>query len=243
MSSSFAALQERLLEGGIAPRHVKRYLRELTEHLADLAEAQRAGGLGEADAAAAARAALGPDADLADAMLKQRDFRSLSARFPWLVFAVVPPLALFAGFFLWVFVVVMLGIAVGMDPAHGKIPAPGWYAGTAGVLVLAANFLATPLLAFLLAWMAQRQRMNLLWPLLGMALILLLNMHGMVTADARNFSIGGGNVLRLSYNLSHSKGPFHPPDIFNWPAFLGQAMLLCVPVIWLLWMRRKAAAA
>src|SRR5690242_4469842 len=143
MPMRFDALEDLLLRGGIAPRHVKRYLRELGEHLADLTQAQREAGFDEADAAIRARAALGPDHELADAMLKQRDFRSLSARFPWLVFGVVPPLALFAGFFLWVFVVVMLGIAVGLDPAHGDVllGAPGWYAGTASVLVFAANFL------------------------------------------------------------------------------------------------------
>src|SRR3569833_1509433 len=99
-SEAFAGLEDRLLRGGIAPRHVKRYLRELTEHLADLTEAQRDLGHDQTDAAARARAALGPDAELADAMLKQRDFRSWRARFPWAVFGLMPPLALILGFLL-----------------------------------------------------------------------------------------------------------------------------------------------
>ena len=51
MSAPFDPLRERLLRAGIAPRHVRRYLRELTEHLADLTAEQRAVGYDEADAA------------------------------------------------------------------------------------------------------------------------------------------------------------------------------------------------
>ena len=94
MSEPFKVLEEKLLRGGIAPRHVKRYLRELGEHLSDITEAQTSAGHDAPTAAARARAALGPDQELADAMLKRSDFRSLSARFPWLVFGVLPVLAL-----------------------------------------------------------------------------------------------------------------------------------------------------
>jgi hypothetical protein len=240
MPAPFDGLEDRLLRGGIAPRHVKRYLRELGEHLADLTEEQRAAGHEGADAASRARAALGADEELAQAMLKQRDFRSVRARFPWLVFGVMPPLALSLGFVLWVFAMVLIGIAGGVFPPHFEVrpPAPAWYAWTAGSMMFAANFLAAPLFAFLLAWMAQRQRMKPLWPLLGMALILLLNMHGMVAADAKNFSIGLGSVLSLRFG----KSPFHPAHIFNWPTFLGQALLLCLPLAWLLHARRKTGA-
>jgi hypothetical protein len=44
MALLFDELRERLLRAGVAPRHVRRYLRELSEHLADLrAEEERAG--------------------------------------------------------------------------------------------------------------------------------------------------------------------------------------------------------
>jgi hypothetical protein len=239
MPVPFEALEDRLLRGGIAPRHVKRYLRELSEHLADLTQAEVEAGFGADDAAARARAALGPDAELADAMLKQRDFRSWRARFPWLVFLLMPPLALIAGFVLCTLVMVLVGVSGGAIIPHRGIPlpVPGWYAGTASSLMFAANFLVAPLLAFLLAWMAARQRMKPFWPLLGMALILMLNMHGMVQADAKYFSIGLGNVLTF-----HSgKGPFGSGHIVNWPTFLGQAALLWLPLAWLLWTRRRLA--
>ena len=44
MSKPFGELRERLLRAGVAPRHVRRYLNELDDHLADLrAEEERAG--------------------------------------------------------------------------------------------------------------------------------------------------------------------------------------------------------
>ena len=44
MSAPFEALEDRLLRGGIAPRHVKRYLRELHEHLIRHFRSARSGG-------------------------------------------------------------------------------------------------------------------------------------------------------------------------------------------------------
>lgn len=38
----FDAVAETLLKGGIAPRHVRRYVSELSEHLEDLTAEQRA---------------------------------------------------------------------------------------------------------------------------------------------------------------------------------------------------------
>ena len=39
----FETVAETLLRGGIAPRHVRRYVDELSDHLEDLNERQRAG--------------------------------------------------------------------------------------------------------------------------------------------------------------------------------------------------------
>src|SRR3954469_1786907 len=94
MSAPFEGLRETLLRGGIAPPHVRRYLRELDEHMADLVAAQQAEGYQGEDARSRARARLGADAELAQAMIEQRDFRSFSARFPWLVFTLLPPLTM-----------------------------------------------------------------------------------------------------------------------------------------------------
>ena len=243
MPAPFEALEDRLLRGGIAPRHVKRYLRELSEHLADLTQAQSDLGYDAADAAARARAALGPDAELADAMLKQRDFRAISARFPWLVFGVMPPFALILGFLLILIATVLIGVAAGaIVPDHRyphTVPIPLWYHWTASGLLFAANFLFTTALAFLLVWMAQRQRLKTVWPLLGMAVILLMGLHGDFSADTRRVSIGLGTMLPF-YPV---KSPFGPLPRIDLPTLAGQAALLCLPLAWLLRARRKIAAS
>ncbi|MBV9548706.1 MAG: hypothetical protein JO256_03420, partial [Alphaproteobacteria bacterium] len=223
-SDRFANLEDLLLRGGIAPRHVRRYLRELSEHLADLTQAQREAGFDADDAAARARAALGPDQDLADAMLKQRDFRSLSARFPWLVFGLMPPFLLILGFALVMFCAVLIGVKAGIIvPDHKPhLPAPSWYHWTANGLMFAANFLITTGLAFLLVWMAQRQRMKPLWPLLGMAVILFLGVHDAFDADTKRLFIGLGTLLPFY----PAKGPFGPWGSIYVPTLAGQAVLL-----------------
>lgn len=84
----FDAVAETLLKGGIAPRHVRRYVRELADHLDDLTAQQRAAGYDGEDAGSRARARLGGDSELAQAMLDQPGMRSWPARMPWLVLPV-----------------------------------------------------------------------------------------------------------------------------------------------------------
>jgi hypothetical protein len=237
MSAPFEGLREQLLRGGIAPRHVRRYLRELDEHMADLVAAQQAAGYQGEDARSRARARLGADAELAQAMIEQRDFRALSARFPWLVFGLLPPLAVIVCSVILVMTLAGIGVASGAIVPDQKIhpPVPGWYAWTASIIIFAVNCLVTPALGFLLAWMAQRQRMKPVWPFLAMVLILFLGLYANFEADAKNISIDLGTVLPI-------RGPFGMGGFIRWPSFLAQALLLILPASWLLWTRRKAGA-
>jgi hypothetical protein len=59
----FDALKERLLRAGIGPRRVRRYLAELTDHLAELTAQEEAAGDRPAEAATRARILLGSDDD------------------------------------------------------------------------------------------------------------------------------------------------------------------------------------
>ena len=88
----FDAVAETLLKGGIAPRHVRRYVRELADHLDDLTAQQRAAGYDGEEARTRARARLGDDSELAQAMLEQPGMRSWPARMPWLMFLLLPPI-------------------------------------------------------------------------------------------------------------------------------------------------------
>ena len=65
MPKPFHELRERLLRAGMAPRHVRRYLSELADHLADLKAEEERAGLNRTDAETAALARLGGIDDLA----------------------------------------------------------------------------------------------------------------------------------------------------------------------------------
>jgi hypothetical protein len=88
MSKLLDELRERLLRAGVAPRHVRRYVAELNDHLADLVAEEEHGGLGRSAAEAAALVRLGGVEELAGAMEERHELRSWSAKAPWAVFAV-----------------------------------------------------------------------------------------------------------------------------------------------------------
>ena len=104
MAKPFHELRERLLRAGVAPRHVRRYLTELTDHLADLRAEEERAGRSRADAESAALVRLGGMDDLAKAMIEQRQFRSWSARVPWAVFSLTPLLLLAGAWFVALFI-------------------------------------------------------------------------------------------------------------------------------------------
>jgi hypothetical protein len=85
-------LRERLLRAGVAPRHVRRYLRELLDHHDDALRAELTKGAPVAAAHEAAWARLGTAESLAQGMLERPELRSTAARFPALVFGVGPVL-------------------------------------------------------------------------------------------------------------------------------------------------------
>ncbi len=99
MAKPFHELRERLLRAGVAPRHVRRYLRELAEHLADLRAEEERAGLSRTDAESAALMRLGGMDDLAKAMIGQRQFQSWCARAPWAMFGLAPPFVLAGAWF------------------------------------------------------------------------------------------------------------------------------------------------
>jgi hypothetical protein len=234
----FDDLREQLLRAGIAPRHVRRYLAELRHHYDDLVAEERAHGITGPAAKEAAIARLGSTGELAAALLAKPQLRSVTARHPWLSFAILPPLGVIVGFALVVIATQLVAIRGGAYiPRQGFVaPAPTWLVWTLQSTIFALNFLVVPLLGALLAWAAQRQRMKLLWPVLGMGLLLLLHVHGIFRMDTQ------GRIGRGFSTIIPLPGLFGSAR-FYWPAFLAQAALLCLPLAWLWRARRKTAAA
>ncbi len=227
----FDAVAETLLKGGVAPRHVRRYVRELDEHLDDLMAQQRASGYDDEDAALRARARLGDDAELAQAMLDQPGMRSWPARLPWLVFLLLPPiltavigLALYAAFYY---------VGNGAAKINAVLPVPeSGLIGFSVAAMTAVNVLAVPVMATLLAILAQRQRLKLRWPLLGIGLLLLatpmLSSHFGHHHDGR-LGLQYGLVIPIRWSLV----------MRHWPLMLSHVLAL-LPAAWLVGRGRAA---
>ncbi len=232
----FRNLREQLLRAGIAPRHVSRYLAELRHHYDDLIAEEHAHGINGPAAHEAANARLGSNDELAASVLAKPELRSITARIPWLVFGILPPLATIMCLVVLLIVMVLVAIWGGaIVPDHPQ-KIPTWFAWFAQGVMLAINFLVIPLLGWLLAWAALRQRMKPLWPLLGISLILMLNVHGHFRIEGTRVGADVGTIIPF-------KSPFGPGGVIDWAAFLAQAGLLCLPLAWLWRSRHKTIAA
>jgi hypothetical protein len=180
----FDKLSERLLRAGIAPRHVHRYRRELSDHFDDLVREEKAGGTTRELAETRALSRLGSDEDLAQAMLARPELQSFMARHPWAVFGVGPVVMLGLGFaaalFLEVGVIVFLNwllhSVIGYMP--GSSAAKVANAKTATQIFTIYNTLAVYGAPLLFAWLfyrvGSRQRMPAAWIVTGVTLVCIL---------------------------------------------------------------------
>jgi hypothetical protein len=200
----FESLRERLLRAGVAPRHVRRYLRELNEHYEDALNAELAKGLERTAAEDAARLRIGTEGALAQSMLERPELRSRAARFPALVFGLGPVLA-WSG--VLVGTVCVLRIVLGnAAPSQHSAPLLDTAAFALGVLY----FRILPVLLGALAFAAAAQRrLPAYWPLAGGALVDLL--AGTVTVH-----VLGTSGIGVSSSLVPFSELFGPRDL---PAF------------------------
>ncbi len=174
----FDRLTERLLAAGIAPRHVRRYARELSDHYDDLLREEVAAGAGRELAEARALSRLGSEDDLAEAMLARPGLRSLTARYPWAVFGLGPvallALSVVGGLYFEFWLINHTGFVFrwfGMQPSLAT-------ARKATAIYTIYNTLIVyggPLLfAWLFYWIGARQRMRPAWIVTGVALFCVL---------------------------------------------------------------------
>jgi hypothetical protein len=225
----FEALRETLLKAGIAPRHVRRYVRELDEHLDDLTAQQRAGGYEGEDAEMRARALLGEDRELAAAMLEQKSLRSITARAPWLVFLLLPPvLAAVIGLVLYA-AVYFIGYGAARISALLPLPESGLTTFSTAAM-RAVQVLAAPAMAALLVLLAERQRLKPAWPLLGIALLVLLTpLFAAHFGPHHKLQIGYGLVIPIRWSVATR----------FWPVVLSH-ILAVSPAAWLIHRRSTA---
>ena len=230
----FGDLRETLLRGGVAPRHVRRYLAELGEHLDDLTRDQHEIGYDNEDAAMRARARLGSDDELAAAMLAQRQFRSWTARAPWAVFLILPPIAALAFATLVIGSLALVGKYFGFMPLS-EHSAPLWFQTLAANLWAVANLAAKALAAILFVAIAARQRLKLIWPFIASMLLLVLVVQSEVL-----FAAHGKGYLKLGFGLALFPQAWTKIGE-NWLQIGAQYVMTILPVLWL-WRRSLARA-
>lgn len=167
----FEGLRERLLRAGLPPGHVNRYVMELREHLVDLEAQERAAGFPPQEASHRARALMGSEEHLAQAMIRVAP-RSLAARAPWSVLALLPTLLLLCA-------VATTGSLMFhlLGPVRGIAPPdmPAAYAILIATVSFVATYLIGPLLAAGCIVAALRQRLTSRWIWVGLALIALIS--------------------------------------------------------------------
>jgi hypothetical protein len=177
MPEPFESLGETLLRAGVAPAHVGRYLRELSEHAADLAEEEMEAGRAPDEAMAAARERLGTDAALAEAMLAEPALRSWTGRAPFATLVVGPVLLLILA---WLLAVLGIVLLIGNHaPARPTWLPPPWLplqsvSRIGAALLDLVQFAAPLMIAAWAALLGARQRSRPIWPLLGCSAVALI---------------------------------------------------------------------
>jgi hypothetical protein len=205
MAKRFHELRERLLRAGVAPRHVRRYLTELADHLADLRAEEERTGRSRVDAESAALLRLGGMDDLAKAMIEQRQFQSWCVRAPWAMFGLGPVFLLglvwcAALFVLWSGWQIFLP---GADTPFGSRPGAHRIFEVANIYFQVDRliyFAAPILVGWGIGLIAARQRFNAVWPTVGLVLIALMGGTAQVQAS-RTAVPGGLGHIRIDFAL------------------------------------------
>ena len=205
MAKPFNELRERLLRAGVAPRHVRRYLAELTDHLADLRAEEERAGRSRADAESAALTRLGGMDDLFKAMVEQRQFQSWCFRAPWATYCVAPIFLLAGAYFVACFIlwsgwkVFMPGMNTPFVRLDGLDGFAIFYFGVGRLIYFGAPIV----IAWGIGVIAARQRSREVWPTIGLVLIALIGCTTRVHASRSAFP-GGVEHVSMGFGLGPS---------------------------------------
>jgi hypothetical protein len=229
-------LREILLRAGVAPRQVRRYLTELTDHLADLSAEEERAGRSRTDAESEALARLGSIDHLAKAMINQRQFQAWSVRAPWAMFG-LGPLFLLAGAWFVALFILWSGWKIfmpGADTPLGVAARSMYSLANIYFQIDRAFYFGAPILiGWWIGLVGARQRLNALWPIVGLVLIALIG--GTTRVNASRTAVHGG-FGHISMNFA-----LGTPDqrIFYGP-FHAMAILSLTVLPYLIWRFQKA---
>jgi hypothetical protein len=202
VAKPFYDLRERLLRAGVAPRHVRRYLSELTDHLADLTTEEERGGRSPADAQSTALSRLGGMDDLARAMMGRRDVQAWSVRAPWATFGLAPIVLMTAAYFI-ALCILWSGWKLflpGTDSPFVRVNGFSMFYFGVGRLI----YYGAPIL---IGWgvviIAARQRLRASWPTVSLLLIAWIGGTARVHAS-RSGVAGGIEHISMHFSLAPS---------------------------------------
>ncbi len=178
----FGRVRERLLRGGVAPRHVRRTITELEGHFADIVSELQSTGLSEVESESRAAVRLGSEDVLVASVLARPELRSWSRRWPWFAFGLLP-LMIFASLFLLSIMALLQTVefaqhSLGWTPARS--PELLWLRDA---LVISAMWLAPLIAAAGTCLLAARRRAPIAWPLVTTILIGILSALTTVTLE------------------------------------------------------------
>ena len=198
----FHELRERLLQAGVAPRHVRRYLSELTDHLADLTREEERAGRSSADAQSAALKRLGRMDELARAMMEDHDVQAWSVRAPWAAFGLAPIVLMAAAYFI-ALCILWSGwklLLPGTDSPFVRVDGFSmFYFGLGRFIYYGAPIL----IGWGIVIIAARQRLRVLWPTVGLLLIAWIGGTARVRAS-RIGAAGGIEHVSMHFSLAPS---------------------------------------
>jgi hypothetical protein len=220
-------LRERLLLAGVAPRHVRRYIKELADHLADLRAEKEREGRSSADAESESLMRLGSMDDLAKAMTERKEFQSWCVRAPWAMFGLAPILFL-TGAYLIALLILWSGWQIFLPGSDTPfVQTDGFsifYFGVGRLLY----FVAPVLVGWGIGLIAARQRLKAIWPSVGLVLISLIGTAARVQASRTAVSGGLGHI-RMDFVF----GPSVQGSLFHALVILSIAALPYL--IWRFW--------
>jgi hypothetical protein len=176
----FRGLKTRLLRGGVAPKHVRRTLRELRHHYEDLEHRGLAEGLSAEDAAAQAAERLGDQHLIIEEALARPELRSWAFRLPWGIYGVLPvvalALAVVGSFLVCLWLLEIAQSASGLsEPAFAQAVVDHWWSRALLEGWMLGTVYALPAaVAGALCLFAARRDASILWPAIGVFLVLFL---------------------------------------------------------------------
>ena len=225
----FDSLKERLLRGGVAPKHVRRTIAELRDHHTDLFAESFARGCSLEEAGREASIRLGDENALAAAVIARPELRSWAHRWPWVAYCLTPT-ALFLTAFVGLSAFAGVSGVVHLD---FYTFAKRWGVLAAGVRLF-ATFGLPLLFGIVCCVVAGQRRADVRWPVIGVVAMSIIG--GALTLDVvwpHGPTARGALALRLAV-------PPFPGSASTALRALVTCALTLGPYLW--WRRRAASS-